>query len=194
MMALAHPVFDPPPRTEACRFVLGYWASLRGGRLRPRRAEIDPGALARHLPNVGMFEVRSTELTYCRLAGSAFRLSLGFELTGRNVVHLYAPELHRAAGFRFQSIATRPCAAAVVLELKFSSGLENPHEVLLLPLEADDPQAPPMILVGMSAIEAVAWQNTAVLPQLRPSSTFRFVDIGAGIPEATMPPDGWNGT
>jgi len=182
-------LFDPPPKTETCQFVLGHWHALRGDRLRPRRAEIDPAAMARHLPYVGMFEVLTPELTLCRLAGTAFRSSLGFELTGRNVVHLYAPDLHRAAGYRFQTIVTRPCAATVVLDLRFSSGLENPHEVLLLPLEPDGSGAPPLILVGMSPMEAVTWQNTAVLPQLQASSSFRFVDIGAGIPDTTMPPD-----
>jgi hypothetical protein len=69
---------------------------LRGDRLRPRRADIDPLALARHLPNIGIFEVLSPSLTLCQSAGTAFHRTLGFELTGKNVI-----QLHRAAGYRF---------------------------------------------------------------------------------------------
>jgi len=189
MRQAPNPGFDTPPKTETCRFILKYWQALRGARPRPRRAEIDPAALAPYLPQVGLFEVQSPEFTLCRLAGTAFRLSLGFELTGRNVVHLYAPELHRAAGYRFHMMVTQPCASMLELPLKFSTGLEHPHEVLLLPLEPEGPEASPQLLVGMAGIDDVLWQNTAILPQLQPSSTFRFVDIGAGVPESSMPPD-----
>jgi hypothetical protein len=183
---------DSPPKTEPCRVILDYWQTLRGDRLRPRRAEIDPGALRRYLPHVGLFQVQTPEFTLCRLAGSAFRLSLGFELTGRNVVHLYAPELHRAAGYRFYMMATQPCAAMLELPLKFSSGLEHPHEILILPLEPEGQGGPVVLLVGMAGVDAVNWQNAAVLPQLHPSATFRFVDIGAGVPTASMPPEDFN--
>ena len=181
--------FDPPPRTEPCRFIADYWRTLRGDRLSPRRTEVDPAALARYLAHVGLFEVHSADLTVCRVAGTAFRLSLGFELTGKNVVHLYSADLHRAAGYRFSTIVTWPCAATVEISLRFSSGAEHPHEVLLLPLEPDGPGARPMILVGTAGIDAVAWQNAAILPQLQASPTFRFIDIGAGIPPSTLPPD-----
>ena len=187
------PAFDPPPKTEPCRFILDHWQALRGDRLRPRRAQIDPADLARYLPHVGIFEVQTPEFTLCRLAGTAFRLSLGFELTGKNVVHLYAPELHRVAGYRFHTMVTQPCAATVEIALKFSTGLEHPHEILILPLEPDGPDAPRLLLVGTAGINDVIWQNSAILPQLKPSSTFRFIDIGAGIPESTMPPAEWAG-
>jgi hypothetical protein len=186
--------FDPPPKTEACRVVLDHWLTLRGDRLLPRHAEFDPAAVARYLPQVALFEVRSPELTLCRLAGTAFRLSLGFELTGMNVNHLYAPELHRAAGYRFTTMAMRPCAATVELALRFSSQAQAPHELIFLPLKPDGPGVPPTLLVATAGIDAALWQNTAILSQLRTSPIFRFIDIGAGIPPSTLPPDGWLGT
>ncbi len=180
--------FDPPPRTEPCRFILDYWQGLRGDLPLPRRADVDPAAMARHLAHVGLFEVHSADLTLCRVAGTAFRLSLGFELTGKNVVQLYTSEWYRAAGYRFSSIVSWPCAATVEMSLRFSSGAEHPHEVLLLPLEPA-PGARPTILVGTAGIGAVTWQNAATLPQLHSSSYFRFIDIGAGIPDSTHPPE-----
>ena len=130
--------FDLAPKTEVCRIILDHWQDLRGDRLLPRHSEFDPAAVARYLPNVALFEVRSPELTFCRLAGTAYRLSLGFELTGMNVNHLYAPELHRAAGYRFTTMAVQPCAATVELALRFSAQQQSPHELIFLPLEPDE--------------------------------------------------------
>jgi hypothetical protein len=185
----AKSAFDPPPKTEACRVILDHWEALRGDRLLPGHAEFDPAAVARYLQNLALFEVRSPEVTHCRLAGTAFRLTLGFELTGTNVNHLYAPELHRAAGYRFTMMATRPCAATVELALRFSGQRQAPHELIFLPMEPDRPDAPPLLLVATAGIDAALWQNTAILPQLEASPSFRFIDIGADIPSSTLPPD-----
>lgn len=181
------PAFDLSPQTEACRFIVEYWRSLRGARLRPRNGEIDPAVLTRYLPHVALFEVRTPDNTYCRLAGTSVRLSLGLELTGKNVVHLYAPELHRAAGYRFWSMAMHPCGALFEMPLRFATGVDAPHEVVLLPLEPDKAGAPPLLLVGAAGRNPVNWENMAVLPQLTASPTFRFVDIGAGVPASTLP-------
>ena len=167
-----------------------YWQTLRGDRLIPYRAEIHPAPLLPYLKHVGLFEVRSPDLTYCRLAGTIFRETLGFELTGRNVVHIYAPSLHHAAGYRFFMMVTRPCAATFELPLTLESGAEHAYEILVLPVAPDDREAPPMLLVGIAPINPVSWHNTAILPQLRASPTFRFVDIGAGIPASSLPPKG----
>jgi hypothetical protein len=175
-------------QTETCKFLLGYWQALRGARLLPAHADIDPASLSRFLPKIGLFEVRSPDLTICRLAGTGFRASLGFELTGRNVVHLYAADLHRAAGYRFWMMATKPCGAALVLPLVFSSGSANPHEVLLLPVAPNKPDGSTLLLVGIASFERLEWENAALLPQLSASPDFDFIDIGAGRPASTLPP------
>ena len=192
MTKSSKPFFDPPPKTAPCRAILDHWRGLRGTRLRPARGEIDPAMLARALQHAGIFEVRSPVLTVCQIAGTMFRKSLGFELTGRNVIHLYAPELHRAAGYRFFMMATHPCAATLELPLRFSSGERNLHEIVLLPLAPDGPDALPTLLVGVSALDSVYWKNEAILPQPKATPSFRFVDIGAGIPATSMPPDDFN--
>lgn len=97
--------------------------------------------------------------------------------------------MHRAAGYLFWTMATRPCAATFEMALRFSTGAEAPHEVIILPLEPDEPCAAPTLLLGAAGIEAVKWENIAVLPQLQASPSFRFIDIGAGIPVSTLPPD-----
>jgi len=185
----AVPAFDLSPLTEPCRFIADYWLALRGQRMLPRNAEIDPAALARNLPHVALLEVRSPDDTICRLAGTSIRLSLGFELTGKSVIHLYAPELHRAAGFRFWTMATQPCGATFEMGLRFSTGAHAPHEVIILPLEPDGPGMAPTLLLGAAGMQAVNWENIAVLPQLQAAPSFRFIDIGAGIPPSTLPPD-----
>lgn len=182
--------FAPRPASKPCGVILDHWQTLRGDRLRPLRSELDPAAFKPFLQNVGIFEVVAPDTTICRLAGTAFHRTLGFELAGRNVAELYGPTLFRAAGYRFQMMALQPCAAMFDLVLRFASGAENPHEIMLLPLEPETPDAPPPLLVGIAPIRAVEWENTAVLPQLDPSPNFRFIDIGAGVP-ASWPPDDW---
>ena len=192
-MPAPEPSFELRPKTEPCRAILAHWQELRGNRLRPTRAEVDPTTLARSLPHAGLFEVQSLELTVCQLAGTAFHKSLGFELTGRNVIHIYAPSLHRAAGYRFLMMATHPCAAMFDMNLSFSIGTQNLHEVMLLPLGPNALGVPPALLVGIAATGAVDWESTAMLPQASQSPNFRFFDIGAGIPES-WPPDDFNAT
>ncbi len=181
--------FAPRPASKPCAAILDHWQALRGDRLRPRRSEIDPAALVHFLPNIGIFEVMSPDVTLCRLAGTAFQRSLGFELTGRNVAELYGPTLFRTAGYRFHMMAMQPCAVMFDLVLRFASGAENPHEIMLLPLEPEQPEGSTPLLIGAAPIRAVEWENTAVLPQLDPSPNFRFIDIGAGIPASLFPPD-----
>jgi hypothetical protein len=48
------------------------------------------------------------------------------------------------------------------MPLRFSLGAENTHEVMLLPLESDEPGSAPVLLVGTSAIAATGWQNAAI--------------------------------
>jgi hypothetical protein len=182
-------MIEPSLQTEICRLLFRQWQALRGDRLLPRRADLDPAHFAGYLPHVGLFEVHGPELTVCRLAGTSFQRSLGFELTGRNVVHIYAPDLRVAAGYRFFMMATQPCAAMLELPLRFASGAPNPHEILLLPLEPKHAEAPPLLLVAVAATDVVTWQNTAILPHLQASPTFCFIDIGAGVPASTLPPE-----
>ena len=47
----------------------------------------------------------------------------------------------------------------------------------------------PTLLLGAAGMQAVNWENIAVLPQLQAAPSFRFIDIGAGIPASTLPPD-----
>jgi hypothetical protein len=101
-MTSAAPDIPSIAQTDHCRSIIDYWRVLRGARMAPLRGDFDPAEVPRHLPHVAIFEVLGPELTLCRLAGTAWRRSLGFELTGKNVVHLYAAELHRAAGWRME--------------------------------------------------------------------------------------------
>jgi hypothetical protein len=75
-------------------------------------------------------------------------------------------------------MGTHPCGARFDLMLKFSSGADNPHEILLLPLEPDAPGAPPSLLVRIAPVALGQFETAAVLPQLNQSPNFRFVEIG----------------
>ena len=71
--------------------VFAYWSSLRrDGRL-PGRAEIQPGALKRHLPTVSLIDVARDPLDYrLRLAGTGLYGVYGHEITGRALREIYS--------------------------------------------------------------------------------------------------------
>lgn len=66
-------------------FAVGYWNRIRGARVLPDQADIDPRALKRLLPHVFLLDARaaSVELPY-RLAGTAICERFGAELRGKS--------------------------------------------------------------------------------------------------------------
>ena len=77
-----------PLKTEPCTRLLTYWDALRGDRLLPGRAEIDPAALVAVLPWVSIVELRDPNTMIYRLSGTALRDIMGIEATGRNMLDL----------------------------------------------------------------------------------------------------------
>jgi hypothetical protein len=67
-------------------FAVGYWSRIRGARLTPDQADIDPKALKRLLPFVFLLDARGGSFTY-RLAGTTLCERYGGELRGRNYLH-----------------------------------------------------------------------------------------------------------
>ncbi len=70
------------------REIADYWLSLWQSDTPPTRASFDPMKIVSHLSAVAIFEVRPGETVRCRLAGNHYRLALGFELTGLDLLAL----------------------------------------------------------------------------------------------------------
>lgn len=70
--------------------LFAYWAGLRHGRRLPRRSDIDPARIKRHLPLVSLTTVVCGPRDYrMRLAGTELWGVYGGEITGRGLGDIY---------------------------------------------------------------------------------------------------------
>jgi hypothetical protein len=75
--------------------VAAHWLASWDRHVPPVWSRFDLAPLAQHLPAIAVFEVTPGERIVCLLAGSLYKLALGFELTGRDLIAL-TPERLRA--------------------------------------------------------------------------------------------------
>jgi len=67
-----------------------YWAGLRKRGSLPRRSDVDPGRIKRHLPTVSLIQVARDPLDYrLRLAGTGLYGLYGGEITGKRLTDVY---------------------------------------------------------------------------------------------------------
>jgi hypothetical protein len=70
--------------------VFHYWDSKRGSRIMPRRADIDPNELRRHLPGIMLVEVKRDPLDFVyRLVGTREVAARGNDPTGKRVADFW---------------------------------------------------------------------------------------------------------
>lgn len=125
-----------------------YWLSKSEGAVFPERAAISPVELARHLPNVGLFDVHRQDgrfEVYCRLAGEHIEQIYG--KIHRRYMHECLPEEHAV---RFQCYAAAPLLLGG--PVRFTGKVaqeENTHlnaEMLIAPLQPDEPEISPLVV------------------------------------------------
>ncbi len=72
-----------------------YWNDVRGGRLAPRRFEIEPSRIAAILPDTFILERIDTNTARFRLAGTRICEAFVSEFRGINIFELFAPRSRR---------------------------------------------------------------------------------------------------
>ena len=87
---MAAQIGAPMAAARAHEELFTYWASLRGARRLPGRADIDPGCFKRHLPTVSLIDVENDPRDYrLRLAGTGLYGVYGGEITGKRLKDIY---------------------------------------------------------------------------------------------------------
>ncbi|MBC8239061.1 MAG: PAS domain-containing protein [Alphaproteobacteria bacterium] len=174
-------------RTDQCRALATAWQRWRGDDLLPRRADMRIAEITPLLPGITVLELRSTEEIVFRLAGTKIAEIMGIELTGRNYVDFAAPPDRKGRAERAMWQGRQPCGAIFLLPIPYSSGRVVVSEVLSLPTLPNKPGEPMQLL-------AINWPLDDTPRHLSPadpngfnkSADFRFVDIGAGTPDAAL--------
>ena len=121
-------------RVRTSQQLYAYWNDLRGGRLAPRRFEVEPSAIAAILPDTFILE-RADRLDYAfRLAGTRICDAFGREFRGRNLLDFWSPS-DREVVIRVLESVTRDGGVGVIgLMASGPAGRAAGYEMLLLPL------------------------------------------------------------
>lgn len=127
-----------------------YWQALRGDRLMPTRAEVDPRGIKGALPNCFILERIAPGIGRIRLAGQRLDDLMGMEVRGTPFTTLFTPQYRKM----IEELSEEVCAAPGVAQLALSAerGLRKPAieaRMTLWPL-ADDRGRPTRILGGLS--------------------------------------------
>ena len=121
-------------KVKTSQQLFAYWNELRGGRLAPRRFEIEPSAIAAILPDTFILEREGRHDYMFRLAGTRICDYFGKEFRGRNLLDLWTPE-DREVVIRVLESVTRDGGVGVIGFMANSTGGSAAgYEMLLLPL------------------------------------------------------------
>ncbi len=173
------------PATENCRILGAAWSGWRGDNMVPRRSDMQLQDIAKILPWVTLIEIFSETEIIFRLAGTMVHEIMGFELTGRNLFDLTAPEHRMARGIRTAQTAHQPCGALWIWNITFANRINRPVENLGLPLRPNEDGRPAQMLNVFGMLDGSKLpQASRHLQQLASAEQHGFIDIGAGVPTA----------
>ncbi len=118
--------------------VEAYWDQVRGQRLVPSRAEIDPKGLEGALRQVFVLERIAKGLARFRIAGAHLTELMGLEVRGMPLSAIFQPEAREPLSDAIEAVFDDP--AVVRLELDAQTGFGRPAirgDMILMPLRSD---------------------------------------------------------
>ncbi|WP_294541636.1 PAS domain-containing protein [uncultured Rhodoblastus sp.] len=121
-------------RQATTRELYRYWNHLRGARLAPERAEIDPAAIRHILADTMILEADDERRFPVRISGTRLNALFLDEQKGHSFVGLFAPEERPGIGAMIVSVLdeTRPVVAGLTAAPQDARPAQL--ELLLLPL------------------------------------------------------------
>lgn len=121
-------------KSAATLELYGYWNRLRGERLTPERADIDPGAIRGVLADTFVLDIAQLEKTPLRIAGARFNGLFLDELKGRDFLSLWRPEGRQAMRELIDNVASEAMPAIAGVRTAPAGRPMVDFELLLLPL------------------------------------------------------------
>lgn len=160
------------------------WSSLRKGEdLIPRRLDLRPVAFKEHLPATVIIGIDPLARTMpVKLAGTALREFVGFELTGHDFIEFdnnAATEQDWPLRLAYHD---HPVGRYDEVLVNFDSRLKVECAITALPLWGRDKARLIIALVEPREAHAPHYETRSAVLTDRPNKTF-YLDIGAGIPE-----------
>jgi hypothetical protein len=177
------------PRDQVNRRFVAAWLGWRGaGRIMPLRAAVELGDIKELLGRVILFELAGPDEIRVKVAGSLLREHTAFEATGRNFAEITPPDQWPLRRWRMQEMASLPCGGVMVWCDREVEGEGNTFETVTLPLQPDLPDRPRLLLSNVAGIGGVYDPPRQGRLKLVPLvDEFRFLDLGAGLPQSAAP-------
>jgi hypothetical protein len=165
------------------QFVAG-WLGWRGKGLLPRRDEIDLDDMKTLRGGMMMFELGGPEEIRVATAGSRMCAHTGCDVTGKRFSEISPLDGWPMRRWRMLEAARRPCGTIVIAHDLQTEGDGVRFEVVTLPLDPEAPGAARWLVSHIAVLggiyEPPSKHRTAAVP---PTESFRFLDLGAGVPE-----------
>jgi hypothetical protein len=111
-----------------------YWNELRGGRLAPRRFEVEPSAIAGILPDTFILEREDRHKHIFRLAGTRICERFGREFRSTNLLDLWTPADREVVIQVLESVTRDGGVGVLGLTARAPGNVAADFELLLLPL------------------------------------------------------------
>lgn len=112
----------------------GYWDRLRGERLTPDRADIDPGAIRGVLADTFVLDISNLEKAPLRIAGARLGGLFLDELKGRDFLTLWRSDARQAMRELLENVATEAKPAIAGVQTAPAGRPLVDFELLLMPL------------------------------------------------------------
>lgn len=136
-----------------------YWNEIRGGRMAPRRFEIEPARFATILPETFVVECERGEVPTFRLAGTRVTEKLGVELRGHAFSDLFDDADRPDLKPFLASIMDQGGVGVIMVERPTANGRKARFEIILLPLIHTDDRVT-RLLGAISARTHEPWLGT----------------------------------
>lgn len=159
------------------------WSEIRReGELVPPRAAFEPVNLIEFLPTLALVEIDPQARSMpVKLAGSAIRDLIGFELTGRDFLETHT-DLDEAAVWQHRTTYhDHPCGRYEVLDIKFSGGFRVECCLTILPLWGTNQQRLIVLYAEPQEISTARPPKDSVAIS-SPAKFASCIDIGGGVP------------
>ncbi|MDW3221431.1 MAG: PAS domain-containing protein [Paracoccaceae bacterium] len=129
---VSHNGFAPLAQLEA------YWEALRGGRLMPNRAEIDPRGIEQALEFSFIVERIAPGIARLRIAGSHLSDLMGMEVRGMPLTSFITPGSRRQLSDTLEEVFETPATCSIQLRSEQGPGMPALEaRMVLMPLKSD---------------------------------------------------------
>jgi hypothetical protein len=173
-------------RSDQSRVFLDVWKAWRGSETAPRRSQAPIEDLGKVLPYTVVLEFVSELECLFQFTGSNIVELAGEDQTGTNFFEVLPPEHREVRIARNLLLEKHPCGSFFKIETTLKGGAPMLRESLGLPILPDSPDGHFRMIYVNTPLSDTSWQmpirEGIALPL---ASDYRYVDIGAGVPERT---------